>query len=94
MLGGGDSPFRGMVVAALAFLVWDILITTDEEVILLPGLIPVALETDLVSWKGQIRMAVRPCSSPSVDIGLINCSDVHGHTTKPFISSYDMYLSW
>ena len=51
MLGGGDSPFRGMVVAALAFLVWDILITTDEEVILLPGLIPVALETDLVSWK-------------------------------------------
>lgn len=37
------------VVAALAFLVWDILITTDEEVTLFSGLIPVALETDLVS---------------------------------------------
>ena len=38
-----------MVVAALAFLVWDILITTDEEVMLFSGLIPVALETELVS---------------------------------------------
>lgn len=44
--------FLRMIVAALAFLVWDILITTDEEVTLLSGLIPVALETDLVLWKG------------------------------------------
>ena len=35
--------FSRMVVAALAFLVWDILITTDEEVTLFSGLIPVAL---------------------------------------------------
>ena len=40
-----------MVVAALAFLVWDILITTDEEVTLFSGLIPVALEADLVYEK-------------------------------------------
>ena len=42
-----DAPvthFSRMVVAALAFLVWDILITTDEEVTLFSGLIPVALE--------------------------------------------------
>ena len=38
-----------MLVAALAFLVWDILITTDEEVTLFSDLIPVALEADLVS---------------------------------------------
>ena len=41
--------FSRVVVAALAFLVWDILITTDEEVIRLSGLIPVAFETDLIS---------------------------------------------
>ena len=46
-----------------------------------------------VSWQGQIRMAVRPVSPPT-DIGLINSSDDHGLTTRPFISSYDMYLSW
>lgn len=34
------------------------------------------------------------CFSLSMDIGLLNSSDDHGHTTKPFISSYDMYLSW
>jgi hypothetical protein len=38
-----------MIVAALAFLVWDILITTDEEVTSLLGLISVNMcETDLV----------------------------------------------
>jgi hypothetical protein len=35
--------FSRMVVAALAFLVWDILITTDEEVTSLSGSIPVAI---------------------------------------------------
>jgi hypothetical protein len=39
--------FSRIVVAALAFLVWDILITTDEEVTFLSSLI--ALVTDHVS---------------------------------------------
>ena len=48
-LVGWRLTFSRMVVAALAFLVWDILITTDEEVTLFPGLIPIAFKTDLVS---------------------------------------------
>ena len=90
-----------MVVAALAFLVWDILITTDEEVILFSCLISVALEADLVSTKGQICMAVRPVLPSQRRIsGSSYCnyrsdsSEGHGHTPRPFISSYVMYLSW
>ena len=71
---GGSLFFLRIVVAALAFLVWDILITTDEEVTLFPVLILVdALDIDLVHDHQRLNSYGRTFSSSlsMENIGLI-----------------------